>query len=129
MECHSLCPEHAKWHGGVAAARENEGADRHHCEAALLTLEQEAAEGTVPIALLMALPHARADGRNRWCDRSVAGDADFDPLNLATDLGVTDRYELQVAEILNGRLAMLAVAAYTMIEASGTRVVDARWWF
>ena len=66
---------------------------------------------------------------NAFSPTSVAGDADFDPLNLATDLGVTDRYELQVAEILNGRLAMLAVAAYTMIEASGTRVVDARWWF
>jgi len=40
----------------------------------------------------------------------------FDPLALATDLGVTERYELQEAEMLNGRLAMLALVAYTFIE-------------
>ena len=99
---------------------------------------------------------------------SVAGDFQFDPLGLATDLGVTDRYELQVstghsalharpappraprsasavpchatpphrptqpprisrsqeAEMLNGRLAQLAVPFFAMLEASGTRVVD-----
>ena len=62
MERHSLCPEHAEWHRGVAAARKNEGAHRHHCKAALLALEQEASEGAVPIALLMELPQAGDNG-------------------------------------------------------------------
>jgi len=62
---------------------------------------------------------------NEWSPDSIAGDYGFDPLRLSTDLGVTDRYELQEAEMINGRWAMLAVMAYMVIELGlGTRVVD-----
>ena len=62
---------------------------------------------------------------NEFSPESVAGDYGFDPLRLSTDLGVTDRYELQEAEMINGRWAMLAVMAYLIIELGlGTRVVD-----
>jgi len=65
---------------------------------------------------------------NEYAPNSVAGDLDFDPLNLSTDLGVTDRFELQEAEIINGRLAMLACMAYVMIEANGQRIIDFSPW-
>ena len=62
---------------------------------------------------------------NEWAVGSIAGDYSFDPLNLATDKGVTDRYELQEAEMINGRLAMIAVLAYAMIESQmEIRIVD-----
>lgn len=54
---------------------------------------------------------------NEYARDSVAGDVSFDPLNIATELPVTDRFELQEAEMLNGRLAMLTVLAYAAIEA------------
>lgn len=53
---------------------------------------------------------------NEWAADSVAGDQDFDPLGIAANLPVTERFELQEAEIINGRLAMLVLAAYTGIE-------------
>ena len=37
-------------------------------------------------------------------------------VGIAKPLGVTDRFELQEAEMLNGRLAMLAVASYVAQE-------------
>ena len=61
---------------------------------------------------------------NEFAADSVAGDLGFDPMKLAAELGVTDRYELQEAEMLNARLAMLALIAYTAIEMGGVRVVD-----
>lgn len=62
---------------------------------------------------------------NEWASDSVAGDLEFDPLDLATELNVTDRYELQEAEMINGRLAQLAVLSYIFIECvAGVRVVD-----
>lgn len=62
---------------------------------------------------------------NEFAPDSVAGDIGFDPLNLATELGVTDRYELQEAEIINGRLAMISLLSFCAIEATtGTRIVD-----
>lgn len=59
---------------------------------------------------------------NEYALDSVAGDVRFDPLNVATNLPVTDRFELQQAEIINGRLAMLALAAYVAIEAGPMHV-------
>merc|ERR1712087_158512 len=53
---------------------------------------------------------------NEWALDSVAGDLRFDPLNIATDMPVTERFELQQAEMLNGRVAMLAVLCYAFIE-------------
>ena len=64
-------------------------------------------------------------GFNEWAMDSVAGDLDFDPLGLARDLSVTERYELQEAEMINGRFAMLGLVAYLLIElGTGQRVVD-----
>lgn len=53
---------------------------------------------------------------NEWALDSVAGDVRFDPLRIATDMPVTERFELQQAEMINGRLAMLAVVSYAIIE-------------
>ena len=58
---------------------------------------------------------------NEWANDSVAGELFFDPLNLATAKPVTERFELQQAEIINGRLAMLALAAYAVIETGFQR--------
>lgn len=54
---------------------------------------------------------------NEWAPNSVAGDVSFDPLGLASDLPVTDRFELQQAEMINGRLAMLTLASYAIVES------------
>ena len=63
---------------------------------------------------------------NEWAPDSIAGDVNFDPFKFAADLPVTERFELQEAEMLNGRLAMLALVAYTMFESTtGMPVVSA----
>ena len=63
---------------------------------------------------------------NEYSPDSVAGDLGFDPLQIATNLGVTDRFELQEAEIINGRLAQLALLAYAFIEGtSGVPIIGA----
>ena len=54
---------------------------------------------------------------NQWANDSIAGDMQFDPLGLAKDLPATERFELQEAEMLNGRLAMLAVLSTVAYEA------------
>jgi len=54
---------------------------------------------------------------NEWAADSVAGDMQFDPFRFAVDLPATERYELQEAEMLNGRLAMVAVLAFVAYEA------------
>lgn len=54
---------------------------------------------------------------HEWTADSVAGDNAWDPLSLSSNLPVTERFELQQAEMLNGRLAMLAVVSYCAIEA------------
>jgi len=56
---------------------------------------------------------------NEWALDSVAGDVSFDPLRISAKMPVTERFELQEAEMLNGRLAMLVVVAYCLIEAAG----------
>jgi len=53
---------------------------------------------------------------NEWSLDSTAGDLMFDPLNIASGLPAADRLKFQEAELLNGRLAMLAVTAYVAIE-------------
>jgi len=53
---------------------------------------------------------------NEWGTDSVAGALGFDPLDIATDLPATERFELQEAEMLNGRLAMLSVVAFAVQE-------------
>uniref|UniRef100_A0A6T7ZBA7 Uncharacterized protein n=1 Tax=Prymnesium polylepis TaxID=72548 RepID=A0A6T7ZBA7_9EUKA len=53
---------------------------------------------------------------NEWAEDSVAGDLDYDPLGIAMGKPATERFELQEAEMLNGRLAMLAVVAYITSE-------------
>ena len=55
-------------------------------------------------------------GFNEWAADSVAGDMQFDPLRFAADLPATERYELQEAEMLNGRLAMVAVLSFVAYE-------------
>jgi len=68
---------------------------------------------------------AQGLGINEWSKASVAGDVSFDPLGLSSNMPVTDRFELQQAEMLNGRLAMLMVMAYMAIEmAVGVPVVS-----
>ena len=63
---------------------------------------------------------------NEWSADSVAGEMDFDPLQIATNLPATDKFELQEAEMLNGRLAMLALAGSVVFEAlSGQPVIRA----
>jgi len=56
-------------------------------------------------------------GFNEWATDSVAGDMGFDPLGLAKGKPATERFELQEAEMLNGRLAMLAVIGFVGSEA------------
>jgi len=53
---------------------------------------------------------------NEWSLDSTAGDLMFDPLNIATGLPAAERKNFQEVELLNGRLAMLAVTAYVAIE-------------
>jgi len=65
-------------------------------------------------------------GFNEWSEDSVAGDLGFDPLRIARDLPATEKFELQEAEMLNGRVAMLALAAFIAWEAStGSPVIRA----
>ena len=65
---------------------------------------------------------------NEWSKSSVAGDLRFDPLGMAADLPVTDRFELQQAELYNGRLAMLALLFYSATEAMmHVPVVSLKW--
>lgn len=47
---------------------------------------------------------------------SVAGDLNFDPLNIASGLPADQRLGAQKAEMVNGRLAMIAVTSYVAIE-------------
>ena len=54
---------------------------------------------------------------NAYATDDIAGFYDFDPIGIATNLPVTDRFELQEAEIINGRLAMLALMAMVYVEA------------
>jgi len=54
---------------------------------------------------------------NEWSKSSVAGDVNFDPMGLAADLPVTERFELQQAELANGRIAMLALLGFATFEA------------
>ena len=53
---------------------------------------------------------------NEWSLDSTAGDLRFDPLNIASGLPADGRLKFQEAELLNGRLAMMAVASYVAIE-------------
>merc|ERR1712216_45469 len=53
---------------------------------------------------------------NEWHNESIAGDVNFDPLQIAQDLFVTQRFELQEAEMINGRLAMFAIVFYAFVE-------------
>jgi len=53
---------------------------------------------------------------NEWAGDSVAGAVGFDPLGITTDMPATERFELQEAEMLNGRLAMLAAVWCVMQE-------------
>ena len=65
--------------------------------------------------------HARADAGlafNEWANDHVAGDAAFDPLNIASGLPAEQRRRFQEAELFNGRIAMWAVAMYVAIEAA-----------
>merc|ERR1712060_697467 len=55
-------------------------------------------------------------GFNEYALDSVAGDVSWDPLGISTDLPVTERFELQQAEMINGRLAMLMLVAYALVE-------------
>jgi len=55
-------------------------------------------------------------GFNDYALDYVAGDVSWDPLGIATDMPVTERFELQQAEMINGRLAMLMLVAYALVE-------------
>mmetsp|Transcript_66036 Transcript_66036/g.147412 ORF Transcript_66036/g.147412 Transcript_66036/m.147412 type:complete len:148 (+) Transcript_66036:411-854(+) len=66
----------------------------------------------------MRLRMSKGLGFNQWALDSVAGDVSFDPLRVASDMPVTERFELQQGEMVNGRLAMLMVVSYAIIEAS-----------
>ena len=46
----------------------------------------------------------------------AAGVYDFDPIGIATQLPVTECFELQEAEMVNGRLAQLALVAMLYVE-------------
>ena len=59
-------------------------------------------------------------------DGYIPGDLGFDPLNIARNLPATEKYELQEAEMLNGRVAMLALTFYAAWEVTtGTPVISA----
>ena len=77
--------------------------------------------------ILDIISRSRAGLRfNEWSPDSVAGDLGFDPLNIARNLPATEKYELQEAEMLNGRVAMLALAFYAAWEVTtGTPVISA----
>tara|TARA_B100000795_G_C22661912_1_gene384407 strand:+ start:59 stop:676 length:618 start_codon:yes stop_codon:yes gene_type:complete len=62
---------------------------------------------------------------NEWSPDSVAGDLGFDPLNIARDLPATEKFELQEAEMLNGRIAMLALATFAIWEMTTGSPVSA----
>lgn len=53
---------------------------------------------------------------NEYALDYVAGDVSWDPCGITTDMPVTERFELQQAEMINGRLAMLTLVAYAFIE-------------
>ena len=47
----------------------------------------------------------------------MPGDVAFDPLNISRSLPEKDRIEFMEKELLNGRLAMIAVTSYVLVEA------------
>lgn len=55
---------------------------------------------------------------NEYPKSRYPGDLDFDPLNIARGLPFDQRIEFMEKELLNGRLAMIAVTCYVLIEAS-----------
>lgn len=69
---------------------------------------------------LADLRKRQADGLafNEYKADHIPGDFDFDPLNLSRSLPEKQRIEFMEKELLNGRLAMIAVTSYVLIEAS-----------
>ena len=55
---------------------------------------------------------------NEFRNAATPGDLQFDPLNLYKPLPLSQKLSLHEAELLNGRLAMLAVASYVGTEAA-----------
>jgi len=85
----------------------------------------------VAIILISATIEAKyvsGDGRNNFLSKDwVAGNIGFDPLGFYNGAGVTPqkKRELELKEINNGRLAMLAITSYAAIEFfSKTPIVD-----
>eukprot|EP00310_Coccolithus_braarudii_P018810 CAMPEP_0183333486 /NCGR_PEP_ID=MMETSP0164_2-20130417/2368_1 /TAXON_ID=221442 /ORGANISM="Coccolithus pelagicus ssp braarudi, Strain PLY182g" /LENGTH=248 /DNA_ID=CAMNT_0025502419 /DNA_START=47 /DNA_END=793 /DNA_ORIENTATION=- len=60
----------------------------------------------------------QADGLawNEYRKSKQPGDFSFDPLNIARSLPPAEQREFQEKELLNGRLAMIAVTSYVAIE-------------
>ena len=54
---------------------------------------------------------------NEFPKNRVGGDLSFDPLNIARSLPVDEKFAFQEKELLNGRLAMIAVTWYVIFEA------------
>merc|ERR1719238_2143575 len=67
---------------------------------------------------LTDLKTRQADGLawNEYRKSERPGDFGFDPLNIARSLSPSQQREFQEKELLNGRLAMIAVTSYVAIE-------------
>jgi hypothetical protein len=67
---------------------------------------------------LTDLKARQADGLawNEYRKSKQPGDFSFDPLNIAGSLSPSQQKEFQEKELLNGRLAMIAVTTYVAIE-------------
>jgi len=62
---------------------------------------------------------------NEYSKDSLPGDLKFDPLHIASDLSTEQKVDFLEKELLNGRLAMIAVACYVAEEvAFGMPVVQ-----
>lgn len=68
---------------------------------------------------LTDLKARQADGLawNEYRDGKEPGDFGFDPLNIARSLSPAQQRAFQEKELLNGRLAMVAVTCYVAVEA------------
>jgi len=90
-------------------------------------LEQSEVFPALALAVLAAAALEEADVRgraklglafNEYPKSRYPGDLNFDPLNIARSLPFEQRVEFMEKELLNGRLAMIAVTCYVAIEAA-----------
>jgi len=82
----------------------------------------------IVISATIEAKYVSGSGRNNFLSKDwVAGNLGFDPLGFYLPAGVAPqkKRELELKEINNGRLAMIAIASYAALEfVTKTPVVD-----